>query len=199
MVATVTAGVGLLVALRQRPSIQVHVTLVFAPVSQEEATEAKGTVVDSKHGPQEVLLGFQIVNRGRRALEIVGVVVEGTNETATGFSKLVEIRPHPLPIVLEPLTSVRPSIQKEFLDITPRLQFLGVVDALGNRHPAVEEDIRRVLSSNADLPSKLRSFRPRADPDAAAVKAFQVQAPFTVTNRPLDRPAKRSQRHPAKK
>lgn len=115
------------------------------------------------------------------------MVVEGTNETATGYSKVVEIRPHPLPIVLEPLTSVRPSIQKEFLDITPRLQFLGVVDALGNRHAAVEEDVNRVLMSNADLPSNVRSFGSRADPDAAPFEAFRMRDPSTITNRPLGR------------
>jgi len=191
-VATVTAVVNLLVALRQRPSIQVRASLVFGSVSEEEAAEAKGTIVESEHGPQDVLLEFQIANRGRRALEIVAVVVEGTNETATGYAKVVEIRPEPLPIVLEPLTSVRPSIQKEFLDITPRLEFLGVVDALGNRHAAVEADVRRLLRSNADLPSNVGSFRSRADPDAAPVKAFQMQAPVTITNRPLGRPTRRA-------
>lgn len=184
--STTTALVSFARMIRDRPSIAVQASFSFAAASSADDVP-KGTPVEM-HEPgliYECLVHMRIVNRGRRAVQVVAVVVEGVAErNKSNVIASHEVRPHPLPTVLEPLSSVEVSIQKEHFDQDDELLFLGVLDALGHRHATADEDILKILETNQTLPTSIALFQRRDDP-TKKIAAWQTKDVATMTTRPL--------------
>lgn len=166
--STTTAVVGLGRMLRDRPRLEVHTQLVTTTSSGESA---RGTLIEL-HEPgllYECVVAVDVINKGRRAIEVVGVLAEGIAAPDATRVTALEIRPTNLPAVLEPLARIETTIQKEHLDGHEILVFFGVVDALGRRHSAADDDVKRLLVQNQSLPTNLRVYQRRDDPSKKVV------------------------------
>lgn len=186
--STTTALVGFARMIRDRPSVAVHAAFAFASLSQdaEAAATTRGTLVEMHEQGlmYECTVTLRIVNRGRRAVEVVAVLVEGLSYADSPTISAHEIRPQGLPAVLEPLSSIETTIQKEHFDQNHLLLFLGVVDALGHRHAADDDDVRKMLETNQTLPTSIAVFQRRDDP-AKKVTAWSTKDATALTTRPL--------------
>lgn len=139
VVATILAGIRIIEAYRNRPSIKVTANLAFRPVNKSE--EIKGTrVFNEEHQfHQEVLLQVTAANHGNKPLQITGIVLE---EEVTGY--ITQVRPNELPAVLDPKTAIDVKIQKEWIDRS-ETSLLGVIDALGERHTISNRELKTLM------------------------------------------------------
>src|SRR6266542_2493417 len=116
---------------------------------------AKGTPVWVKRGHdtllEEILISMTVTNEGERALQIVSVVIETLEER---FITVREVTPPQLPHVLDPRTSVSFAVQKELIDDSVAITFIGVVDALGRRHGLDRQQTQRPVEESWNLPTR---------------------------------------------
>ncbi len=168
--ATALAAVQIWKHVRDRPDIRVEAQLSFLPIDVD--ADSKGTKIETKHGPQEVLLTVNVVNQGLRPLQITACVVRESNGNVT------QVVPDQLPVVLEPNTRVQCHIQKEWLDDVEVSRF-GVVDALGRTHSIDENVLGKLLSQCRELPSNKKSYR--RNETGEMVKAFQAKDKATLS------------------
>jgi hypothetical protein len=118
-----------------------------------------------------MLISFTIVNGGGKALQISGIVVESI---AGDHINIKEITPNPLPVVLEPLTSIITTIQKETIDMESSITFIGVVDALGRRYGLEEQACKALVLRSWEAPTRVGWFRRKDDPAAPMIQAFRM-------------------------
>lgn len=170
---------------QDRPHLIVSADIIYIPLDEAEADDAKGTPVRTRRGNddllEEMLVTLTIANRGRRSIQVSAVVVEHLGQDRLSIHEIV---PSPLPTNVEPLTSVEVSIQKEFIDNGRCLTFLGFVDALGRRHAADDASSGRVCEICWNAPSRRAVFQRRDDPTQKVV-AFQMKDKATIKQRPL--------------
>ena len=168
--ATALAVVQIWKHVQDRPQIRVEAHLSFLAIDADADT--KGTMIQTEHGPQEVLLTVNVVNQGLRPLQITACVVRESN------GNVVQIVPDQLPVVLEPNTRVQCHIQKEWLDDDEVSRF-GVVDALGRTHSIDQNALGKLLSQCRKLPSNKASYRHKETGEM--VKAFQAKDKATLS------------------
>jgi hypothetical protein len=137
-ISTSLAALQFLTWFRAKPRLRVECQLQFATALETDQGDTRGTVIPVAHGRdllnEEVLIALRVINHGERALQIAAVVVESL---AAEYVHTSEITPDPLPTILDPLTSIEVTIQKEFIDLASAILFVGVVDALGRRYPVL--------------------------------------------------------------
>jgi hypothetical protein len=171
---------------RDRPKVSVTAAITLSPISDIEDPDTRGTPVTVQHGsdalPEEMLITFTIVNGGGKALQISAVVIESI---AGDHVNIKEITPHPLPVVLEPLTSIITTVQKETIDMEKSITFIGVVDALGRRYGVEEQACKALVLRSWEAPTRVAWFRRRDDPTAPMVQAFRMLDRSVLSTRPL--------------
>lgn len=161
---------------RDNPRIAVTASFLYLASSEDEQSTARGTIRqvdrDGVVLAEEMLISFNVVNRGRRAVQISSVYCEELQESAF---RVFELTPAPLPITLEPLSSVEMSIQKEVIDMMDSISSIGVVDALGRRHEIPADDAVEVARVSWNAPTRVAWYRRRDSPEAPPVRGFQIQ------------------------
>jgi hypothetical protein len=184
--SSMLAGYQVITQIRDRPRLKVTADFRFQPLKESQKDAAVGTPTNIRRGRdvhlEEVLVVFTISNEGGAALQIFGVVVESLTKDLISIS---EITQSPLPHVLEPRTSIRVPIQKEFIDQNPAITFLGIVDALGRRHGIPRERARDLIFRSWSLPTRVAVYQRRDDPDEK-VRAFQARTPASISSRPIE-------------
>jgi hypothetical protein len=172
LLATVLGIIELVKHFRDRPRIVVGANLSFRTINEE--AESKGTLIETEHGPNEVLVAFTAANHGKQALQITACLVEHAN------GNLNQVIPAGLPALLEPNTQIQVEIQKEWLDDLEVVR-LGVLDALGRVHAIDPTDVADLVASSKALPSNRRKYRHLKTGDI--VQAFQVKDKAVLTTR----------------
>jgi len=171
---------------RDRPKVSVHAKMRFSPISDVEDPNIRGTPCMVERGadtlPEEMLVEFQIVNGGGKALQVSAIVVESI---AGDHIDINEITPDPLPVILEPLTSIITTIQKETIDMGSSITFIGVVDALGRRYGLEEQACKALVSRSWAAPTRVGWFRRKDDLSAPLVRAFRMVDRSVISTRPL--------------
>jgi hypothetical protein len=146
---------------------------------------SRGTPVVVKRGDddllEQVLISITVRNRGGRAIQISSVLVE---TLANDSLQAYEIVPSALPQTIDPEGSVVVTIQKEFLDDSHVVTFLGVLDALGRRHAVEVMMARNLIEASWALPTRVATYRRRDDPNKE-VRAFQTKDRFSMSRRPV--------------
>lgn len=163
----------LLKHFRDKPRIVVTADLIFR--ATDSGANLKGTLIETDHGPNEVLLAVTAANHGKQALQITACLVE----EMTG--DLQQVIPPGLPALLEPRTQVQVEIQKEWLDGVDVVR-MGVIDALGRTHVIDPTHLDQLVQRTNALPSNKREYRHRET--GAIVKAFQVKDRAVLTKGP---------------
>ncbi len=147
---------------------------------------AKGTPVWVKRGHdtllEEILISMTVTNEGERALQIVSVVIETLEER---FITVREVTPPQLPHVLDPRTSVSFAVQKELIDDSVAITFIGVVDALGRRHGLDRQQTQRPVEESWNLPTRVGVYRRKDDPEKM-VRAFAAKDRTSINQRVID-------------
>jgi len=174
VLATVLGIIEIIKHFRDKPRIVVSADLSFRAANKE--ANSKGTLIETDHGPNEVLLAITAANHGKQALQITACLVEEAN------GNLQQVIPSGLPALLEPNTQVQVEIQKEWLDDVKVLR-LGVLDALGRIHAIDPTHVAQLVQKSNALPSNRREYRHRETGDV--VKAFQVKDKVVLTKRPM--------------
>lgn len=174
ILATVLGILELRKHFRDKPLIVVSADLSFQAANKED--NPKGTLIETDHGPNEVLLAITAANHGKQALQVTACLVEEAN------GNLQQVIPPGLPALLEPNTQVEVEIQKEWLDDVKVLR-LGVLDALGRIHAIHPAQLATLVQRSNALPSNKREYRNRETGDV--VKAFQVKDNAVLTKGPV--------------
>ena len=162
--ATILGVIELVKYFRDKACIKVRANLSFRATNH--STDIKGTLVETEHGPNEVLLSITAANHGRQALQITACLIEGVN------GNLHQVIPVGLPALLEPNTQVQVEIQKEWLDLA-EVARIGVIDALGRIHEVGRSEVVRILTESKSLPSNKQKYKHRMTGKMAV--AFQVK------------------------
>ena len=174
VLSTVLAIIELLKHFRDKPRIVVSADLSFRAANKE--ADLKGTLIETDHGPNEVLLAITAANHGKQALQITACLVEEMN------GNLQQVIPSGLPALLAPNTQVQAEIQKEWLDDVKVVR-LGVLDALGRIHAIDPMQLAQLVQKSNALPSNKRKYRHRETGDV--VEAFQVKDKAVLTKGPV--------------
>jgi hypothetical protein len=128
VVATAVAVFGGWARYRDRPAVRVSGSLIRNSASPSQADDLRGTLHEVERGNvrlcEEVLVGVHVLNSGRRAVQVTAALIETKDANKIG---VMEVVPEPLPTLVEPLTSVDITFQKEFIDNTSAVTFIGVV------------------------------------------------------------------------
>jgi hypothetical protein len=172
ILATVLGIVQLVKHFRDRPRILVSASFSFRPT--DSAADIRGTLVETEHGPNEVLLSVTAANHGKQPLQITACLIEEVN------GNLQQVIPAGLPALLEPNTQVQVEIQKEWLDDVEVVR-LGVIDALGRIHEIDRSQVAQLVHRSNTLPSNRREYRDRETGNI--VKAFQVKDKAILTRK----------------
>lgn len=175
MLATALGIMEFLKHLRDKPRIVVTADLSFRTTNKE--SDMKGTLVETKHGPNEILLAVAAANHGKQALQVTACLIEESN------GNLQQVIPPGLPALLEPNTRVQVEIQKEWLDDVNVVR-LGVLDALGRVHAVDPTHVAELSQRCNALPSNKREYRNRETGEV--VKAFQVKDKAVLTKGPAE-------------
>jgi hypothetical protein len=187
--STILAARQMIAWRRDRPLVKVKGALAHATLAESEIAAAKGTPVWVKHGHdtllEEVLVSLTVTNEGERALQIVSVLVESVDER---FVSRLEVIPPQLPHVLDPRTSLSLAVQKEHIDNSLAITFIGVVDALGRRHGLDRQTTSRLAERSWELPTRVSAYRRKDDPNnpEKTVRAYAATDRTTLTQRALD-------------
>ncbi|MCK4571043.1 hypothetical protein KAT84_03735 [Candidatus Bipolaricaulota bacterium] len=174
ILATALGIIELLKHFRDKPRILVSADLSFRAATKE--ADAKGTLIETDHGLNEVLLALTAANHGKQPIQITACLVEEAN------GNLQQVIPPGLPALLEPNTQVRVEIQKEWLDNVNVVR-LGVLDALGRVHSIDSSHVAHLVQRSNALPSNKCEYRNRETGDG--VKAFQAKDKSILTKRPM--------------
>jgi hypothetical protein len=116
--STVLAILQIVNHLRDQPRLVVTAEVRYGTLSESEADTARGTPVQVQRGHdvllEEMLVELKIVNRGRRPIQIVAVVVEDLVMASDDdephddpaarrpFVHVHEVVPAPLPTMIDP-------------------------------------------------------------------------------------------------
>jgi hypothetical protein len=204
-VATAVAISSAVARYRDRPAIQVTGGLVRHTVDPSEAEGLRGTIHEVERGGvrlhEEVLVQLNVVNNGRRAVQITAVVVESA---AKNHLNIHEIVPAPLPALVEPLTSIELTFQKEVIDAGDAIMFIGVVDALGRKHGLARDQAAPLIEQIWALPTRATWYYRRDAPvteppvlafqmtDAARISRRQARGDTPLASRPPLEPPPRA-------
>ncbi|MBF6173425.1 hypothetical protein [Nocardia blacklockiae] len=165
---------------RARPKLSVGLSFLY-----ESNDDSKGTPVRVRRGEDifddHVLLKFTIRNSGSQGIQVVAIVIEDTNT----FVSISEIVSNPLATVVEPMTSIEVTVQKEFLDMCTSPTFIGIVDGLGRRHSVPRSQAEEVIKKSWSMPTRAQQYRRRDNPEAPPVWAFQSQDSARMASRPV--------------
>ena len=190
--ATILALAQFIAWLRRRVNLEVVTGITRGAVDEGERESSKGTPIcvrrDDSDLWEEALVAIEIRNRGGTPVQIVGVLVEFIED---GKLSSFQVIPEPLPSVLQPVTRIECSIQKEFLDFAPAIVFFGVVDELGRRFAPARSESVAVISASWKLPTRVGNYRRRDGKDGETVSAFQMKDRAQMsTPRPAGRRAR---------
>lgn len=167
-----------------RPRLTVTCQPMFKSVNDNDS-DTFGTIVDVKQGgdilKNEMVIEFIVTNHGDKAVQVSAVVIESVDQRLLGT---FHVSAKPLPIVLEPRTSEIIEVQKEHIDMTDSISFLGVVDATGRRHAAPRDQSIRLTEACWAAPTRVKWFRRKDDP-SVAVRAFQAKSNSRFKQREL--------------
>lgn len=154
----------LLESVRDKPKINVSADITFIPCDEDKPT--KGTKIhNERSGWSEILIRLKASNSGSKSLQIVSVYVD---EEKTSH----QIFPENIPVVLEPRTQLKTTIQKEWIDKSNILS-LGVLDALGKRHPIGKSELKELMLKSNALPTNRNKYRNKTTGEE--VEAFQAK------------------------
>jgi len=130
----------------------------------------------------EALVSISILNKGQRSTQIAAVFVESEGDDAVHLQQII---PDGLPAILDPITRKEVTIQKEWIDTCgDRILSVGALDARGVRHEVRTEQFTALIKRCSELPSRVKKYRRRDDPNAPAIWAFPVKDRATLTSRP---------------
>lgn len=176
VVATGVAAFQVVAHFRDNPRITVTASFSCSAASEARQSTTRGTLRRVERGgvvlTEEMLISFNVVNRGRRAVQISSVYCE---ELQVSAFRTFELTPAPLPVTLEPLSSVEMSIQKEVIDMVDSVSSMGVIDALGRRHEISADDLIGIARVSWNTPTRVSWYRRRDSLEVPSVRAFQMQ------------------------
>lgn len=174
-ISTILGIIRLIEFFRNKIKILVRAQLVFNPINEDE--ECKGTKVNiERAGLKEILLEVEVINSGRRAIQITSIVIEDNLTT-----NVTQVLPEKFPVLLDPLTSVKVEIQKEWIDKTD-VKFFGVIDALGKKHGIKTDSLKSLLAETNKYPSNKKKYVSKTN-SKEIVEAFQVHDKSVITTR----------------
>lgn len=168
VVSTSLAILHIFQAIREKPRICVEALLVTRAASEGQDTH--GVLLHVQRGQnlfwEESDVEVTIRNSGHRACQITDIFVESE-------SFINQVRPEPLPFVLDPNTSVSVLIQPEwFAPILPANEksedpgqkddtvlAAGVFDALGEKHNIRKESLSELVRTCRELPLRAKLYR----------------------------------------
>jgi len=133
---------------------------------------------------EEAVVTMNIANSGSLPLQISAVLLENPGADANTIA-ITQIVPTPLPHTLDPRTSIEVEFQKEWIDMTEGVSFIGVVDALGRRHGLSPDEARELLEESWRLPTRVAEYSRRDDPSKTAY-AFQQRDPGTTSTHKVE-------------
>ena len=161
---------------RDNPRITVTASFSYSASSEDQRSTTRGTLRrlerDGVALSEEMLISFNVVNHGRRAVQISSVYCEDLQGSTF---RVFELTPAPLPVTLEPLSSVEMSIQKEVIDMMDSVSSIGIVDALGRRHEISVDEAIEISRISWNNPTRVAWYRRRDSSDMPPVRAFQLQ------------------------
>lgn len=176
VVATGVAAFQVGTHFRDNPRITVTASFSYSAGSEDRQSTTRGTLRRIERDgivlTEEMLISFNVVNHGRRAVQISSVYCEELQESAF---RMFELTPTPLPVTLEPLSSIEMSIQKEVIDMMDSVSSMGVVDALGRRHEISSDGVIEIARVSWNNPTRVAWYRRRDSPEVPPVRAFQTQ------------------------
>ncbi len=176
VVATGVAVFQVATHFRDNPRITVTAAFSYSASSEDRQSATRGTLRQVERDgvvlTEEMLISFNVVNHGRRAVQISSVYCEELQDAAF---RTFELTPTPLPVTLEPLSSIEMSIQKEVIDMMDSVYSVGVVDALGRRHEISPDDVIEIARVSWNNPTRVAWYHRRDSPEATPVRAFQTQ------------------------
>jgi hypothetical protein len=173
--ATVLAIFQIKNLLLDKADIKIEADITFQTAN--ESDPEYGTRQKTPHGIQEMAVNFVISNRGRRAIQIVSIFIEGKQ------GQLNQVESKNLPAVLEGGRQITTTIQKEWLD-DPETIRIGALDALGKRHSLTPSAASELIAYSRSLPSNRRQYRKKDDPTQPPIWAWQIRDRATLATRP---------------
>jgi hypothetical protein len=180
---------------RDNPRITVTASFSYSASSEDQQSATRGTLRRLERDGivlnEEMIISFNVVNHGRRAVQISSVYCEELQES---IFRVFELTPAPLPVTLEPLSSVETSIQKEVIDMMDSVSSIGVIDALGRRHEISVSETIEIARVSWNNPTRVAWYRRRDSPDVPPVRAFQLRDNARLHSR--DARARRFSRSP---
>lgn len=172
--STVLAIKTLISTVRNKPRIKVIANLIYLSCNEDDNT--RGTkVYNDRGGWSEVLIEVKASNSGSESLQIVSVYID--EEESSSFK---QIFPKNIPVVLEPRTQLQTTIQKEWID-NSKVAELGVLDALGKRHPIDGVELEDLIGRSNALPSNKKKYR--YEETGEEFEAFQIADPSSFNSR----------------
>ena len=166
------------------PKLALEAWLSF-PLRDSNDKDPHGTPITTKQDrdlvDQQILATMKIANAGERPVQVLAVLIESK---AGDKLHIRQIEPEPLPLVIEPYTSVQVSFQKEHIDMDSEVTFFGVVDGLGVRYSLEAEQAIALVKRSWELPTRVRWYRRRDDPNYV-VRAYQAKEKCTMSTREI--------------
>lgn len=186
VVATAVAVFQAATHFRDNPRITVGAAFTYCSASlDEQQPAARGTLRHVERNgvrlAEEMFISFTVINHGRRAVQISSIHCEELREAKL---RTFELTPAPLPVTLEPLSSIEVNIQKEVVDMLDNLTSMGAVDALGRRHKVSTNDAVEIARVSWNSPTRVSWYRRRDAPEQPPVRAFQLQDQARLHSRP---------------
>ncbi len=190
VVSTSVAILHLFKAISEKPRISVEAVILSKSAS--EGQDTYGFLIQTKRGHdirwEEIVIELTIRNSGYRACQITDIFVEEEKSIS-------QIRPKPLPWVLDPITSVSVLVQPEwFVPSSPANEsggesgqkddivlVAGVFDALGKKHKIQRDNLRELIKKLRDLPVRKKLFR--QEKTGALITAFQSKDYGRIINK----------------
>ncbi|WP_431976126.1 hypothetical protein [Micromonospora haikouensis] len=184
--AVTAAAMGSWAGRERKPEAKLDLEArIDMPLRHSEDSDSHGTPVKVKQGRDvkdaQILITMKILNTGERPVQVLAVLIESRDGDTIHIR---QIEPPPLPLVVDPYTSVQVSFQKEHIDIDSEITFFGVIDGLGVRYPLQAGEVISLVKQSWGLPTRVSWFRRRDDP-TEVVKAYQTKEKCTLSTREL--------------
>lgn len=186
--STILAVIQLLTWHNARPRLRLNCRTVMLAGPGDEQTRLGGLVID-RRGPdlveRELQAILEVRNVGDKAVQVLAVCIEELQDDSAAVSVHL-IEAPPLPMILEPRTSTSIVIQIEYVAVTEKVTFVGVVDALGNKHKAPYLEVRSMMESCWRAETRAKWYRHKQDKNDL-VRAFQALQVDRMMERPIRR------------
>ncbi|MEU4402566.1 hypothetical protein [Micromonospora orduensis] len=184
--AVTAAATGSWAGRERKPEAKLNLEAWIAtPRRDSDDDNPHGTPIKVKQGRDvmdaQIVIMMKILNIGERSVQVLAVLIESRIGDKIHIR---QVEPSPLPLVVDPYTSVEVVFQKEHLDMDSEITFFGIVDGLGARYPLEAGKAIALVKQSWGLPTRVSWFRRRDDP-TEVVRAYQTKEKCTLSTREI--------------